>query len=207
MEMVQCMLLQSNAQLHLRGHAAKLAAHTRCFTLSNSLEGGETPNSIFYESRVEDGQPECNWYQFGCYSVIHRGKQLVKDGKLSNLGIESIYVGVDTYEKGKCHLVYAQGRIYRGVDVVCDEKYFPYVQFPATADDPFTPAAQHPDFRGNQGANKQKVRFKSDQILIDYAEDNDDATEPVASRTRSRTKVELAAVTNGPPVPVSPLKS
>eukprot|EP00961_Rhodomonas_salina_P117104 1576430-Rhodomonas_salina.1 len=157
MEMVLCMLRQSNAPRHLRGHAAKLAAHTRGFTPSNSLKGGETPNSIFYELRVEDGPPVFNWYQFGCYAVIHRGKQLVKDGKLSDQGIKGIYVGVDTYEKGKCHLVYAQGRIYRGVDVVCDENYFPFAQFPATADDPFTPAAQHPDFRGNQGANKQKV--------------------------------------------------
>eukprot|EP00961_Rhodomonas_salina_P156127 2102201-Rhodomonas_salina.1 len=84
MEMVRCMLRQFNAPRHLRGHAAKLAAHTRGFTPSNSLEGGETPNLIFYESRVEDGQPAFNWYQFGCYAVIHRGKQLVKDGKLSD---------------------------------------------------------------------------------------------------------------------------
>eukprot|EP00961_Rhodomonas_salina_P073833 992241-Rhodomonas_salina.1 len=39
MEMVQCMLRQSNAQSHLRGHAAKLATHTSCFTPSNSAEG------------------------------------------------------------------------------------------------------------------------------------------------------------------------
>eukprot|EP00961_Rhodomonas_salina_P253447 3425430-Rhodomonas_salina.1 len=75
-------------------------------------------------------------------------------------------MGVDTYEKGKCHLVYAKGRIYHGINVVCDENYFPYAQFPATADDPLTPAAQHPDFRGNQGENKQKVRFKPNQISI-----------------------------------------